>query len=69
MAEGPPTANLVKARGVYQDLIRLMDEVGEPTATQLRRQWAREWGQETGVCPYCGEPAIFHDPDRGGEAA
>ncbi|MFQ5830693.1 MAG: hypothetical protein ACE5JD_16295, partial [Candidatus Methylomirabilia bacterium] len=53
---------------LYQELLRLMDEVGEPRATRLRRQWAREWWEETGVCPFCGERGPYHDPDRGGEA-
>ncbi len=53
----------------YQTIVRLMDEVGGPTATRLRRSWGREWWQETGVCPYCGERGPFHDPERGGEAA
>jgi len=44
-----------------------MDDVGEPRATTLRRQWAREWWQETGVCPYCGERGPFHNPDREAE--
>lgn len=54
---------------VYQEIIKLIDEVGEPRATQLRREWAREWWQQTGVCPWCGELGPYHDPERGGEPA
>ncbi len=67
-AQGP-TADPTEVARTYQDLLRLIDEVGEPRATQLRRQWAREWWRETGVCPFCGEPGPYHDPDRGGEPA
>ncbi len=67
-AQGP-TADRAEVTRLYQELLRLIDEVGEPTATTLRRQWAREWWQETSVCPFCGEPGPYHDPDRGGEAA
>jgi hypothetical protein len=42
----------------------LIDEVGEPTATRLRREWARQWWQETGTCPYCGKPGPLHTPDE-----
>ncbi len=65
-AQGP-TADRAEVTRLYQELLRLIDEVGEPTATRLRRQWAREWWQETGVCPYCGELGPYHDPDAGGE--
>jgi len=51
----------------YQEILRLMDEVGEPRATTLRREWAQEWWRETGACPFCGERGAYHDPDRGGE--
>lgn len=53
----------------YQEIIRLMDEVGEPQATRLRREWARQWWQETGVCPFCGERGEYHEPNLGGEAS
>ncbi len=38
-------------------------------AEAVERQEARKYHFETGRCPYCGEIAVFHDPDRGGEAA
>ncbi len=63
-AQGPG-ADLAEVRRVHQEILRLIDEVGEPTATTLRRQWARAWHQETGICPYCGERGPYHDPDRG----
>jgi hypothetical protein len=47
----------------------LIDDVGEPPATHLRRQWAWKWWTETGVCPWCGEAGPYHDPERGGEPA
>ena len=69
LAAQGPTANQAEVARVYQELLRLIDEVGEQRATTLRRQWAREWWQETGLCPYCGERGLYHDPDRGGEAS
>lgn len=60
-------ADLAEARRLYQDLLRLLDEVGEPQATRLRREWARTWWQEQGVCPFCGERGPYHDPEGGGE--
>jgi hypothetical protein len=68
IAQGPG-AGLAEVRRVHQEVLRLMDEVGKPLATRLRRQWAWEWKQSTGTCPTCGEPGVFHDPDRGGEPA
>jgi hypothetical protein len=67
-AQGPGADREEIAR-IYQEIIKLIDEVGEPQATQLRRAWSREWSQETGLCPYCGEREVFHDPERGGEPA
>lgn len=56
-------ADTVEVMRVYQDIVRLLDEVGEPTATERRRTWAREWHRETGRCPTCGEPGAYHDPE------
>lgn len=67
-AQGPE-ADQAEVLQLHQEIIRLIDEVGEPLATKLRRQWAREWWQATGVCPFCGRPEPDHDPDRGGEGA
>lgn len=67
-AEGPQ-ANLEAIAQTYQEILRLIDEVGEPQATRLRRGWARDWHSETGVCPFCGERGPYHDPDLGGESA
>ena len=50
-------------RHAYQEIIRLIDEVGEPRATELRRQWARAWHAEHGICPTCGERGPYHDPE------
>lgn len=57
-----PEADRAEVARTYQELLKLTDEVGEPAATRLRRAWAREWWEETGVCPYCGESGPFHDP-------
>jgi len=62
-AQGP-AADREEAGQVDQEILRLIDEVGEPRATALRRQWAREWWEETGACPYCGERGPYHDPIR-----
>jgi hypothetical protein len=56
-------ADAVEVRHVYQEIVRLIDEVGEPRATERRRAWAREWHRETGRCPSCGEPGTYHDPE------
>jgi len=66
-AQGP-SADQAEVARVYQELLRLIDEVGEPRATALRRQWAREWWEESRLCPYCGERGPYHDPRNGGEA-
>lgn len=50
---GGPADDLL-AREVHQQLLKLIDEVGEPRATQLRRRWAREWQQAQGRCAWCG---------------
>ncbi len=63
-AEGP-AADRAEIKRLHQELLRLIDEVGEPRATRLRRQWAREWWQETGACPYCGDRGPYHDPEQG----
>jgi hypothetical protein len=56
-------AKATLVRYVYQEILRLIDEVGEPAATTLRRAWARQWREETGRCPTCGEPGVYHDPE------
>ncbi|MFQ5946730.1 MAG: hypothetical protein ACE5NC_10855 [Anaerolineae bacterium] len=63
-AQGPAADQAEVAR-VHQEILRLIDEVGEPKATALRRQWAREWWDKTGVCPFCGERGQYHDPEHG----
>lgn len=68
LAAQGPEADVVELRRVHQEILRLIDEVGEPAATQLRRRWAREWSKETSSCPYCGQPGVVHDPDQGGRA-
>jgi len=65
-AQGP-TGDGEDVAQLYQDLLRLVDDVGEPRASTLRREWARAWWQETGVCPFCGERGVYHDPEQSGE--
>jgi hypothetical protein len=65
-AQGP-NANREEVARVYQDLLRLIDDGGEPRATELRRESAREWWEKAGLCPFCGEPGPYHDPGQGGE--
>jgi excisionase family DNA binding protein len=62
-------ADLAEVSRTFQEILRFIDEVGEPPATRLRREWAREWHQRTGVCPFCGERGPYHDPDQEGGAA
>lgn len=62
-AQGPEASCAVIAE-TYQQIVKLVDEVGEPQATRLRRTWAREWHQETRLCPWCGEQGPYHDPER-----
>lgn len=66
-AQGP-CADWDDLAQTYQELLRLLDEVGVPSGLQSARQWAREWHKETGVCPWCGEPGPYHEPEKGGEA-
>jgi hypothetical protein len=54
----PPSAAEVAA--ALDEMVRLMDEVGEPDATKSRRRWARQWYLRTGICPWCGERGEFH---------
>lgn len=63
-----PAAHQAEVDQVHQEILRMIDDVGEPRATRLRRQWAREWWQETGVCPFCGERGPFHNGDGEAEA-
>lgn len=65
-AQGP-VAHQAEVDRVHQEILRLIDDVGQPRATSLRHQWAREWWQETGVCPYCGDRGPYHDPEQGGK--
>jgi hypothetical protein len=53
-------ASPVECGGAVDDVVRLIDEVGEPLADRLRHCWEREWATETGRCPRCGEPGEPH---------
>jgi len=63
---GLPT--IEEARALLSEIRRLWDDVGPAFAEAVERQEARAYSRETGCCPHCGELAMFHDPDRGGEA-
>jgi hypothetical protein len=54
-------ADAVEVGRIYQEIVRLIDEVGEPEATARRQTWAREWYAATDRCPYCGEMGAFHE--------
>lgn len=49
------------ASAIYNDVVKAIDEVGEPLATTLRHRWEAEWHAERGVCPRCGEPGERHE--------
>ena len=63
IAGAGPAADSAEAEAVHQQLIRTADEVGEPRATTLRREWANEWFARRGTCPLCGIPGESHAPD------
>ncbi len=67
VALGPDAEPEACARAV-DEVVRRVDDVGVPLATELQRQWARDWHAERGLCPWCGEAGVYHDPARGGEA-
>lgn len=58
-----------EARTILSEVRRLWDDMGPAFAEAVERQEARAFHRETGRCPYCGDVAVFHDPDREGEAA
>jgi TubC N-terminal docking domain len=66
MVEGD-LADQGEASAVLDELNRLLDEVGEPSATGLRRRWAEEWHRDTGRCPTCGEPGSLHGDAAAGD--
>jgi hypothetical protein len=47
-------ADPVDATTIHNEIVRLVDEIGERLATTLRQRWEMEWHQETGRCPRCG---------------
>ncbi len=68
-AGGNQQATLKEAQALLSEIRRLWDDVGPLFAQAVERQAARAYYRETKLCPYCGEPAIFHDPERGGQPA
>jgi hypothetical protein len=44
----------------YQEIVRLIDELGEATATMLRHEYEVEWYRQTRRCPRCGEHGDRH---------
>ncbi|MBI2218951.1 MAG: hypothetical protein HYU51_16825 [Candidatus Rokubacteria bacterium] len=55
-----PAVDPEAAIATHNEVIRLIDEVGEPRATRLRDRWEGEWHRETGRCPRCGERGERH---------
>jgi hypothetical protein len=66
VALGPDAQPEACARAI-NEVVRYVDDVGAPLAMALHRQWAREWYAERGLCPWCGDAGVYHDPGRGGE--
>ncbi len=56
-----------EARSLLSEIRRLWDDVGPAFAEAVERQEARTFYRETGRCPFCGAPGLFHDSDREGE--
>lgn len=54
----------------YQEILKLHDDLGQPTADTLCREWAREWQRQTGCNPWSGQPeapgALRRGEDEGG---
>jgi len=58
-----------EAQALLSEIRRLWDDVGPAFAKVVSREEAWAYYRETRRCPYCGEPGVFHDPERGGEPA
>jgi len=43
------------------EVVRHMDEAGEPPATHLGQRWQSEWRHGTGRCPTCGNADVDHN--------
>lgn len=59
VALGPGVDRGTAIRAV-NEVVRLVDDVGEPAATELRHPLETEWHRETGRCPRCGESGERH---------
>lgn len=57
------------SRALLSRIGRLQDVVGPAVAEAVERQEARAYYQESGRCPFCGEPTEFHEPGEKREAA
>jgi hypothetical protein len=60
---------LQEARMLLSEIRRLWDDTGPAFAEVVESEEARAYYRETGCCPYCGEPGVFHNPDWRGEPA
>jgi hypothetical protein len=54
-----------QCRPALDEVVRFIDDVGEPQATRPRHGWERDWHRETGRCPRCGEPGDLHGEGAG----
>lgn len=54
-AHGPDADHAEIAR-LKQEIYKLIDEVGEPAASTLCRQWARARWRGSGLNPWSGQP-------------
>ena len=50
-------------RSVLAESSRVADDLGAAAANSVRRDVARQWHRERGLCPYCSARGAFHDPD------
>jgi hypothetical protein len=55
-----PAVDRGTAIKALNEVIRLVAEVGEPTATELRHRLEAEWHREAGRCARCGESGERH---------
>lgn len=60
-----PAADAQECRRVLAEEARLVDELGPRRADLIRAEAARAWHRETGRCPFCGQPGIFHESQHG----
>lgn len=52
-----------EAHALLAEINCVWAEVGPAFAEAVQRQEARTYHRETGHCPFCGQPGVFHDPE------